>query len=90
MTLGDIQRAGWVMEPELNPVENIWQYLLANWLSNRVFEDYEAIVDVGCEAWNHLIDQPNVIRSIGKREWGNLEGRWYKGFCSLVWAGSNI
>ena len=24
--------------PELNPVENIWQYLRANWLSNRVFE----------------------------------------------------
>jgi hypothetical protein len=24
--------------PELNPVENVWQYLRANWLSNRVFE----------------------------------------------------
>ena len=24
--------------PELNPVENIWQYLRQNWLSNRVFE----------------------------------------------------
>ena len=36
--------------PELNPVENIWQYLRANWLSNRVFEDYNAIVDAGCEA----------------------------------------
>ena len=23
--------------PELNPVKNIWQYLCANWLSNRVF-----------------------------------------------------
>jgi transposase len=23
--------------PELNPVENIWPYLPANWLSNRVF-----------------------------------------------------
>ena len=29
--------------PELNPVENIWQYLRANWLSNRVFETYDAI-----------------------------------------------
>jgi transposase len=26
--------------PELNPVENIWQYLRENWLSNRVFESY--------------------------------------------------
>ena len=30
--------------PELNPVENIWQYLRQNWLSNRVFEDYDAIM----------------------------------------------
>ena len=27
--------------PELNPVENIWQYLRANWLSNRVFDTYD-------------------------------------------------
>jgi transposase len=25
--------------PELNPQENIWQYMRANWLSNRVFEN---------------------------------------------------
>jgi hypothetical protein len=24
--------------PELNPVENVWQYLRYNWLSNRVFD----------------------------------------------------
>ena len=29
--------------PELNPVENIWQYLGSNWLSNRVFDTYDAI-----------------------------------------------
>jgi hypothetical protein len=23
--------------PELNPVENIWQYMRDNWLSNRIF-----------------------------------------------------
>ena len=28
--------------PELNPVENIWQYLRGNWLSNRVFDTYDA------------------------------------------------
>jgi transposase len=33
--------------PELNPVENIWQYMRQTWLSNRVFDDYDAIVDAG-------------------------------------------
>jgi transposase len=58
--------------PELNPVENIWQYMRANWLSNRVFEDYDAILDAGCEAWNRLIDQPDKIKSIGTRDWANI------------------
>ena len=44
--------------PELNPVENIWQYLRANWLSNRVFETYEAIIDAACEAWRNLDADP--------------------------------
>ena len=55
--------------PELNPVENIWQYLRQNWLSNRIFEDYDAILDAGCGAWNRLIAQPETIRSIGIRDW---------------------
>src|SRR5499433_1276979 len=25
--------------PELNPVENVWQFMRDNWLSNRVFDD---------------------------------------------------
>jgi transposase len=55
--------------PELNPVENVWQYLRANWLSNRVFETYEAIIDAACEAWQKLLAQPQTITSIGMREW---------------------
>jgi transposase len=27
--------------PELNPAENIWQYLRQTYLSNRVFESYD-------------------------------------------------
>ena len=54
--------------PELNPVENIWQYLRQNWLSNTVFEDYEAILDAGCNAWNRLIAEPQTITSIGMRD----------------------
>jgi transposase len=52
--------------PELNPVENIWQYLRQNWLSNRVF-----VLEAGCQAWNKLIQQPETIMSIGLREWAH-------------------
>ena len=31
--------------PELNPVENLWQYLRQNHLANRVFDSYDDIVD---------------------------------------------
>ena len=34
--------------PELNPVENIWQFMRDNWLSNRIFKSYEDLVDHCC------------------------------------------
>lgn len=55
--------------PELNPQENVWQFLRDNWLSNRVFKSYNDILDHCCYAWNKLIDQPWRIMSIGMREW---------------------
>ncbi len=55
--------------PELNPVENVWQYLRQNWLSNRVFEDYDAILKAGCDAWNRLLAEPTAIREITTRKW---------------------
>ena len=58
--------------PELNPVENIWQYLRQNWLSNRVFENYDAIVDAACEAWRKLIADPARIASIGMPDWAHV------------------
>ncbi len=58
--------------PKLNPVENIWQFLRANWLSNRVFDGYEAIIEAACEAWRNLIAQPDIITSIGMRDWAHV------------------
>jgi hypothetical protein len=55
--------------PELNPVENVWEYLRQNWLSVRVWADYEAIVDTCCRAWNALMSMPDRIVSITHREW---------------------
>src|ERR1700704_1569406 len=57
--------------PELNPVENIWQFMRDNWLSNRVFTSYTNILEHCCQAWNKLTDQPWRIMSIGMREWAN-------------------
>ena len=63
--------------PELNPVENIWQFMRENWISNRVFKSYDEIVDISAESWNKLIDQPWRIMSIGLRKWahGSLSAR---------------
>ena len=55
--------------PELNPVENIWQFMRENWISNRVFTSYTDILDHCCAAWNKLIEQPWTIMSIGLRDW---------------------
>jgi transposase len=55
--------------PELNPQENVWQFLRDNRLSNRVFKSYDDIVDHCCDAWNNLVEQPWRIMSIGLREW---------------------
>lgn len=55
--------------PELNPMENVWEFLRANKLSAQIWDDYHAIVDACCAAWNWLIGQPQQIRSIGSRDW---------------------
>ena len=57
--------------PELNPVENVWQFLRDNWLSNRVFKSYDDLVDHCCVAWNKLVNQPWLIMSIGLRQWAH-------------------
>ena len=50
--------------PELNPVERVWLYLRERFLSLRVFRDYRAIVDACCIAWNRLVADPGLLRSL--------------------------
>ncbi|ORE96951.1 hypothetical protein ATO4_10639 [Aurantimonas sp. 22II-16-19i] len=57
--------------PELNPQENVWQFMRDNWLSNRIFFDYDDILAHCCQAWNKLVDQPWKIISIGMRDWAH-------------------
>ena len=56
-------------EGDLPP--EVWQFMRDNWLSNRVFKSYDDIVNLSCEAWNKLIDQPWTIMSIGQRKWAH-------------------
>jgi transposase len=58
--------------PELNPAENVWQYLRQNYLANRVLTTYEAIVDACCAAWNALIAMPDRITTIATRDWATV------------------
>jgi transposase len=57
--------------PELNPVENVWQFMRDNWLFNRIFKSYDDLVDRCCDAWNKLVDQPWRIMSIWLRQWAH-------------------
>ena len=55
--------------PELNPMENVWDYLRGNKLCGVLWNSYEAIVQACKKAWDFLINDPDRIRSIGTREW---------------------
>jgi hypothetical protein len=55
--------------PELNPVENVWEFFRGNWLSHCVWQSYEGIVDACCEAWNKFMRMPEQIASITQRAW---------------------
>jgi hypothetical protein len=58
--------------PELNPMENVWEYLRANKLSRLVWDSYQDIVAACKEAWDFLIDDPDRISSIGTRAWASV------------------
>lgn len=60
--------------PELNPVENIWQYLRQNKLAITVLDGYDHIVDICCEAWNFFANDPAAITSITTRSWAKVNG----------------
>jgi hypothetical protein len=36
---------------ELNPIENLWHYLRSHFWSNRLYADYDALIDAATSAW---------------------------------------
>ena len=59
--------------PELNPMENVWEYLRNNKLAITVYNDYDHIVDKSCEAWNFFASDKAAIASITSREWAQVK-----------------
>jgi len=50
--------------PQLNPVQNVRQRWPANWLSNRVLEPLDDIIDAICDARSEL--KPNPERHVNR------------------------
>ena len=74
--------------PELNPQENVWQFLRDNWLSNRIFKSYDDVVDHCCEAWNNLVDQPLADHVHRPSQLGPcvlINESWYNARLSALW-----
>ncbi|MBQ0822666.1 transposase [Microvirga sp. HBU67558] len=50
--------------PQLNPVERVWLYLRERYLSHRVLDDYGAVLDAVCRAWNKLVDEKGRLTTL--------------------------
>jgi transposase len=58
--------------PELNPIEQVWQWLRQNELANKCFKDYDDIVESCCDAWNCFRSDINRVKNICFRDWLDL------------------
>jgi transposase len=50
--------------PELNPVENLWQYLRSHYWSNRSYDGYDDLREAAYESWQAVCLDAELIRSI--------------------------
>lgn len=55
--------------PELNPPERVWLHLKEKFLSHRLLDDYDAIVDAVDAAWNRLVAEKGRLTSLTSYGW---------------------
>lgn len=55
--------------PELNPVERVGLYLKERYLSHRLLDDYDAIVDAAEAAWKRLTAESGRLTSLCSYPW---------------------
>ena len=58
--------------PELNLMENVWDYLRGNKLSSLVWDSCHDMLVASKNAWNFLTGDPARITSIGTRSWARV------------------
>jgi transposase len=58
--------------PELNPIEQVWQFIKDKWLSNRYFADIASVHKAVDEAWNNFLKLPGKIVELCFRRWATL------------------
>jgi len=66
--------------PELNPQENVWQFIRDNWLSNRVFDSVNTLLDHCCgrleQIGSSTLDH-HVHRAARLGAWVLISESWY-------------
>ena len=55
--------------PELNTMEQVWQWIKQHYLSNCCYENYEDLVNKVCNAWNQFTQQLGLVQSLCFRDW---------------------
>jgi transposase len=50
--------------PELNPVENLWQYLRSHYWANRSYENYDALREAACDSWQAVCLDKKLVQNI--------------------------
>jgi len=55
--------------PEFNPVERVWLCLRERFLSFRLYEDEQAILDALCAAWTALRPETGRLTSLTSYPW---------------------
>ena len=56
----------------MNPIERVWEHLKERHLSQRLLNDYDAIVDATCIAWNKLVADTGRIASLTWTPWAKV------------------
>lgn len=60
--------------PELNPMENLWHYLRDHYWANREYEDWEALCEAACHAWQNTCLDSNLIKTVCNAPYTNERG----------------